>query len=188
MNYELLLDQAKSGTITARDIDHVAHALQTNEPDADRYTLLHIIGRSNAIRHRVLVEKYLTDDDPMLVRLALQILCSYWGESSRYIEKIRMFASGNPRDPDDDVRLVALSIAGEYLRGHEDSDLARIVLRSFQDVEQGRNVREVAYRSICRAVGLEWHDIPASTRHFDLNREVRSDVLNRFKRRFEIGD
>jgi hypothetical protein len=44
----------------------------------DRYDLLFVIGKANALGHRRLVESFLeTPDDPMLARLALQILCDW---------------------------------------------------------------------------------------------------------------
>jgi hypothetical protein len=85
-----LLGQAKAGTIDKADVRRVASYLRRNPHDPDAYTLLHIVGSSFSIEHRDLVEQFLTAEwDPMLARLALQIVCSFWNETSRYLEHVR---------------------------------------------------------------------------------------------------
>ncbi len=184
MNYDDLLLQAKNGSISQADVDAVARQLEADTSEVDVYTLLHILGRSNARRHRPLVEKYLYNhDDPMLARLGLQILCSWWDETPKYLEPLRAFAMGVAQDPDNDARLVALGIAGEHLRGHDDPELANIVVRAFEDVREDRNVREAAYRAIARAGGLDWSEVPPTAKHFNLNSEVRLDLIQRLRQR-----
>jgi hypothetical protein len=188
MNYNLLLEQAKEGKIAGSDVDAVARMIESSDPNTDRYTLLHILGRSNALRHRVLVERHLDDDDSMLVRLSLQILCTYWDETDRYVEYVRAYASRNPRDPDNDARLAALAIAGEYLRAHEDRILPLTLVRTFEDPNEDRIVREAAYRAMARARGLDWHELPPSSRHFDLEANIRPEVVEEMRRRAHAGE
>lgn len=68
-------------------------------------------------------------DDPMLARLALPILCNHWGLTERYLPVVRHFIEGVEWD-DDRVQLVALSIAGRYLRKHVDPGLLDLLLET----------------------------------------------------------
>ena len=116
MNLNQLLERAKDGVITEQELSDVANRLEsgTRRPIPDR--LLHILGRAHAVGYRSMIEKYLEDrSEPLLTKLALQILCSYWNETERYIAYVRQFAAGVPQDHANDIRLVALSIGGEDL-------------------------------------------------------------------------
>lgn len=104
------------GSPQYRRDDWVRSQLASPPEDAKEYTLLHIAGRRLRRPDPELVEPYLErSDDPMLVRLALQILCNTWGLTDRYLEEVRRFVSGVGWD-DGSVRLAAIAIAGRYLR------------------------------------------------------------------------
>jgi hypothetical protein len=182
MNFNDLLDRAKQGDLSDREVDAVAAALERADPSEDPYTLLHILGISRAQRHRPLVERYLRwFDDPMLARLALQILCSHWGETREHLDYVRSFVSGDPRDPGDDVRIAAIAIAGEHLRNHQDRELIAMLIGIFDAPTAPQIVRESAYFALARASGLDRKEMPSAARHFDLERDVRLDVINRFR-------
>ena len=122
--YSDLLDRAKWAHLSQAEIEAVAQELQQPNPEADRYTLLHILGRACAVSYRGLVERFLdSPDDPMLARIALQSLVDYWDLAEQYLDELLRFVRGVPWDVDGDVRLVAISNAGEYLRSHRESNL-----------------------------------------------------------------
>ena len=113
MNADEVLEQATNGKLSARDQDAVAEALRSGDQSLDLYTLLLALGRTMATRHRTVVESFLdAESDPMLARLALQILCKFWSESERYLPWIERALAGLDWDTDDDVRQMATSIAG----------------------------------------------------------------------------
>ncbi|MBM7496986.1 hypothetical protein [Oerskovia paurometabola] len=91
--------------------------------------------------------------DPMLSRLALQILGDYWGLSSDLLPELRRFLTGVDWDVEGDVRDVAISITGRHLREvGGPADLARMLMSIADDDSEFGLVREAALRAL--AVGL----------------------------------
>ncbi|KJK49699.1 hypothetical protein UK23_13225 [Lentzea aerocolonigenes] len=107
---EQLVLRAKEGTLSAAEVDAVAARLTSEPLDEDTYSLLYVIARTRATRHRRIVESFLDcSEDPMLARLAVQTLCTFWGEADRYRDVLDRFIAGVEWDEDGDVRDVALS-------------------------------------------------------------------------------
>jgi hypothetical protein len=119
----------------------------------------------------------------MLARLALQILCDFWGLTDDYIGRVVEFVHGVPWDTEDDVRLLAISIAGDYLRERSDNDILATLLRIYHDPDERQIIRETAYRAVARAMGSDWQDLPSAARHFDLANDVDASILGRAERR-----
>jgi hypothetical protein len=161
-SWKELLEKAKDGLLSKHELDQVVAALKDPGTTADPYTLLHIIGRAMDASNEDLVASYLDyPQDPMLSRLALQILCNYWGLTSKYIDYVRRFLSGVDWDVDGDVRQVAASIAGEVLRTTWDDDLFRSLLDIATDENDLPEMRVTAIRALARALGCGWDDMPA---------------------------
>ncbi|MEW6363200.1 MAG: hypothetical protein AB1714_01025 [Acidobacteriota bacterium] len=179
MNFDELLQKAKRGEISQEEIDDVARVLTTaRDENLSEYTLLHIIGRGFSLKHEELVVSFLErKDDPMLVRLALQILCHFWGKTEKYLATVKEYLHGAPWDEDDDVKLMAISITGEYLRKKPEADLLRRLLHLFRDAAEERITREAAYCAMARAYGWGWQEIPRASRHFDLEKDTDKEVL-----------
>jgi hypothetical protein len=178
------LDRAKWSRLSQEEIDQVARELQSERPAADRYTLLHILGRAGAVTQRSLVERFLHSvDDPMLAQMALHILCNYWDMPGQYLDDLIRFVRGVSWDTDGDVRFTALADAGEYLRLHEEPRLLREVLHVFEDAAEAQGVREAAYVALARAMGRDWQALPSAARHFDLERAIDPAILSEAKRR-----
>lgn len=180
---EALLGKAKQGTITRAEVDAVAAELRHDPGATDAYTMLHVVGRSFATEHRSLVEGFLRADwDPMLARLSLQILCSFWGDTPRYLDIVREALRGIPWDVDDDVKQIAISISGEHLRGHKDLRLLGELFEIFSNENEERTIREGAYLALARANGREWKDVPPASRHFDLDADIDQSVISEVRR------
>lgn len=78
-----LAETARDGDATADDAAAAAALLPSFRDPIDRYDALFVIGKAGITRHEDLVESYLdSPDDPMLARLAIQILCNWWGVSA----------------------------------------------------------------------------------------------------------
>jgi hypothetical protein len=174
-----LLDRAKGGQLSREELDGVAAALLSHETTRDAYTLIHILGRGGATWHEELVAGFLNSPhDPMLARIALQVLCSHWGLAKSYRDSLATFALRVPWDTDDDVRLVGLSQSGELIRTSPDAALTRILLDTFRDPSEEDIVRDAAYSALARASGREWSEIPPASRLMDRATEVDASVLS----------
>jgi hypothetical protein len=162
MNTDALLKKAASGKLTEGECQDVVSALRGKlECSNDRYDLLLIIGKAGATKYEDLVATYLKyRSDPLLVRLALQILCDYWGLSAKYIVSLREFCKKAEWDVEDDVRLAAISSAGEFLRENDDHQLLALLLDTF-GTEEDPIVKNAAYSALARSMGREWSDIPS---------------------------
>lgn len=177
MNDRSLVARATAGELTPREVHEIA---LTVEDGSNIYQGLLVIGRADARDYRELVEQFLCfRSDPMIARLALLVLCGYWNMAAEYLHVLRQFIQKVDWDPDDDVRLMAMSCAGEFLRTSLNKSLMQDVLEVFQREGEPQTVREVAYRSLARAVGMAYNDLPSAARHFDLNRDTDPRVLAR---------
>jgi len=178
-NLQFLLERAKAGTISDEDVEAVASELRANPRARHAYTMLHIVGRAFATRHRDLVESYLEAEwDPMLARLALQIVCNFWGETSRYLGRVFSALQGLSWDREDDVKQIAISIAGEYLRKHKNRELLKTVFGIFNDASEDMTIREAAYLALGRACGREWSELPPASRRFDIQADTDGAIIS----------
>lgn len=157
-----LLDRVKDGEKLPPDIvDAVAATVAREETtDRDRYTALHILGLAGARQYRSLLERYLEDPaDPMLARIAILGLARYWSEPERYLDYVVRAVEGQEWDYLDDVQLVAISIAGDYLSDHDDPDLLRTLIGKAQAAPRGTGMRGATLDALARAMGLTWPEI-----------------------------
>jgi len=92
------------------------------------------------------------------------------------------FIHAQPWDEQGQVRLLALRLAGEYLREGSDRDLLELLLGVFRDPEEERSAREAAYRALARAVGRDHDELPSAAREIDLEAEVDPRVLEEAER------
>ncbi|MBA2367848.1 MAG: hypothetical protein H0V82_02350 [Candidatus Protochlamydia sp.] len=167
-NYNELLEEAKLGKISTNEINYVAQKL--NEKSESNYTLIHILGKAKAIQYRNLIEPFLNyPDDPLVSKIALQCLCTYWDLTNEFSEELKIFIRGEDWDDFDDVRLTAIGISGEYLRSTSNKDLLHVLVDVFENLEtsplikRAENpelVRSCAYYAIARALGKNYDQIP----------------------------
>jgi hypothetical protein len=173
-----LLAKAKVGLISPKEIAEVARELVGNSRESDPYTLIHILGVSGATEYEPLVARFLNASfDPMLARIALQVLCSHWGMASRYRDQVEKFVRGVEWDIDADVRIVALSAAGELLRERLGKSLLRLLVEIFTSSAERHIVRQAAYFALARAHGQDWAQLPPASRQIDLERDIDPRVL-----------
>ena len=166
--YERLLERAKSGEFEQDRLSEEELAL----------------GHAFAFQYRELVERFLDcEDDPMLARLALQILCGYWGNTAQYLEEVLRFMRGVPWDQEEDVRQIAVSEAGEYLRSNTEPRFLRELISIFESEDEERSMHEGAYFALARAVGRDWKDLPSAASHFDLVTQIDPAVIQVAKER-----
>lgn len=187
MNADEILKRATEGLLTAPEQEAVSQALRGKAGGQDRYTLLLALGRAMAKQHRETVESFLDyEDDPMLARLALQILCKFWSETDNYIDYVKRALDGLAWDEDEDVRQMALSAAGEYLRDHQEAALLEKLISIVEDENDDELTRADAYISLARAMGKEWAELPKLSRLPPLEELITVAVLDAARKRLAI--
>jgi len=181
MNYSELLRKANDSKLLPSEAALVLSALHRRE--GDLYSLLLILGRRGDPRDAPSIEPFLeSHDDPMLARLAIQILCVYYDMAPRYVAELERFCRHVAWDIDNDARLMAISCAWRA----NDKGLLRLLLDTFEDASEDRLVREAAYRSLGHAAGDKWDKLPSAAKHFDLERDINPEVISHVRRM--LGD
>ncbi len=184
MNSQDLVKRAKRGTLPQKEIKEIAIILEQSPPGMNLYPLLLAIGYSNAVDYRKTVEAFLyCEREPMLAALALQILCDFWGNTQLYIEDVKRYVQGIHWDDDQDVRLRAISIAGEYLHQENDRELLEYLYTVVGDRKEEQLIRENAYCALARAAGRDWNELPSATRSFDLEKDIDLKILEEIQQR-----
>lgn len=151
MNLADLVDRSKQGLVRKQELEEVAEALSSlPEGSEDGYSLLYVLGRSEAFQYEKLIAGFLRSGDTNLARLALQILCTFWDTAESYADEMRAFLDGVEWD-DGWVQQAAVSAAGEYLRTHTDTGmLARLL--EFAEPDNDWLDRRVALEALAVAL------------------------------------
>jgi hypothetical protein len=105
------------------------------------------------------------------------ILCGYWDLSLEYKNRIEEFVRKVEWDDEEDVRVLAISIAGRLLAKHDDRVLLKLLIYVFRDPSEGQLIRETAYCALGEAAGKNPSELPLASRHFDLERDLDPDVV-----------
>jgi hypothetical protein len=180
-----LLKATSERRLNDAEVDSVARELASGQAD-DPYSSLLLIGRASAIRHRELVETFLDrHGDPMLVRLALQILCKFWEFTPDYVDRVVGCMQRSDWDEEDDARQMAFSIAGEYLRAARNAKMLAELLRVVNDNAEGSVLRGDAYLALARAMGKEWTELPKPSRLPPIEQLVDRNVINAAEQRMD---
>ncbi|HET7035762.1 MAG TPA: hypothetical protein VFI42_08800 [Thermomicrobiaceae bacterium] len=162
------------------------------------YRAMYILGLAGAFSpefqeirqtYRPLLETFLDDgSDPMMARLALQIMCDDWGYAADCREFLLRFIHGVVWDAEDDVRQIAILLTGRYLRSHRDPELLAVLIRIFEDQRGDDLVRQDAYLALADAVGRSWKELPSAAREFNVDTDTDPRVLVEAKQRLERAE
>jgi len=173
---EELVDRSKEGLLSPKEIGWIEFALKSPGMEADRYALLYALGKSGAKEHRQTVESFLGDPDRQLGKLALQILCQFWGETSQYLECVCKALSDRS---DEELLMLAASIAGEYLRDEQDPSMLRYLIEITESKDLDPSVITCAYQCLARSVGRDMRQVVQMA----LRQDWDPTVLEEAKRR-----
>lgn len=167
------MEEAKNGTLAPDKIDYVAQQLFSSKHNL--YTIIHILGRAKAIRYKVLIEPFLYyPDEPMVAKITLQTLCTYWDLTRDYLDQVKMFLRGVAWDNHNDVLVIAISIAGEYLRSTKDAELCQCLVYIFEN--SAEHLKSFAYYALARASGKHYNQIPNTEDILDQLQENSLDL------------
>ena len=128
------------------------------------------------------------ESDTMVARLALQVLCRYWGLDEKYRPDVLAFISGVPWDEDERVRQAALFAAGERLRWTRDPELLRAVLDVALDESEWDLTREDAVLALARATMRAHEEMPPASRSEPLDSLWSLEVIDDAKKRLANDD
>jgi hypothetical protein len=107
-----------------------------------------------------------------------------WDKTEKYLEYVRAFLRGVDWDDEEDVRQIAISIAGEYLRGRWDEELFQQLLDIATNDHDLPAIRVTAIRALGRALGDNWTEFPPITTRSDPDDEWYRSTLERAFQRF----
>ena len=175
---EALMEEARWGKLTQNELDYVVQRTKSIDPDTtnddegwDLVKLIYIIGNSGAHQYRQLVEKFLHfRSNEMVCDKALWTLCRYWGLTKEYLDDVKLYIRGVEWAPTFNVRIAALSIAGEFLRKEYDRELLQLLLDVFEKLGNTDQIKDdddhsryliqaSAYSAIARAMGKKPFEI-----------------------------
>jgi hypothetical protein len=154
LDVEELVLRSKEGKVSDKEIEQVAVLLRGEHDDEQTYGLLYVIGRSLSRSHEELVAGFLEHrDHPTVARLALQILCNFWDLTEKYLDQMQRFIDGVDWDDFGEVRQMAISSAGYYLRDHRRGDLLSGLLKRAALDNDDALERRFAIEAIATALG-----------------------------------
>jgi hypothetical protein len=181
---ELLVKINTHGAISAEELASVVTVLEDIEIESanhklsfdNLYSLIFVLGKLKVEKYQYLFNKYLDLKDPFIVTLILETICLEWNKAEDYLEYLINFVVGVHWDTEDDVKLTAIKILGEYLHNRVGkselrSKIIELLLNIFSDEKQDHFVRQRAYLSLCRAAGKNWEELPNDCAIFNLNKE-----------------
>jgi hypothetical protein len=136
-----------------KGIEVLVKKIEKSEPgdEANLYSLIHRLGKTgmnhiDPIPYKKLIESFLFyPTAPMISAIALRTLCNYWECTEQYLDKVILFVKGVEWDKDEQVRLIAMSIAGRFCRHKPNQELFESLIDVFENPWEDNFMRSLAY-------------------------------------------
>ncbi len=171
---DFLIKKYNETGFSPEEIAYVLQRIKEAKPgdDADLGIFICLFGKVGGPEYRELIERFIDyPTQPWVSVQALNTLCTDWDLTAEYLPKVKEFIKGVDWDESDEVRLIALSIAGEYLRKTFEKELLQLLISFFEDLGKNDTFQEkrdyaraflqsCAYQNLARAMGKEWEEIP----------------------------
>lgn len=168
-----LCEIAKWGQLTSEETAYVVKRMNacTLDDEDELISLLYILGHAYLEEHREWVEKFIYYPKSTFVsQQALKALCTCWHLTEDYLDIIKMYIRGVDWDQSDEVRMVAMGIAGTFLRKKFDRELLQLLIHVFENLGETETLYEsrdyardfikgCAYQAIARAMGKNRNEI-----------------------------
>ena len=155
-----LQDKAHWRGLTPEEFNEVLQRIINYKGDDNLESLLSTLGYAGGSEDRELVEKYLIyPEDPMVSRSALSVLCDDWDLTPQYIDYVKTFVRGVKWDERREVRVMAMCIAGEYVRKAGDRECLECLIDVFINIHEDLTIRSIVFRCILRAIGEDWNEV-----------------------------
>lgn len=136
LSFDKLAEKATWSKLTQEEIEYVTRTFYDSKPGHDQNLAdcIYILGRIGADQHKATIEKYLFyPADAHVSAVTLRILCLYWKYTGEYLNQIVSFIKGVDWDEDDEVRMMAFSSLGEYLRKKSELHLIKLLTDFVED-------------------------------------------------------
>lgn len=137
------------------------------------YTVIHKFGNEGFIEAKPVVEKFLTNLDPDLRYIALNVLTFHWACSDHRCT-CENFAIN---DCDGDNRRMGVAGLGSLLKGTRDPQALALLLRIFRNDKEECQVRDSAYHAILYILGRPLSEQPPASRMLDYTKDVNWDRI-----------
>ncbi|MCQ3932306.1 MAG: hypothetical protein DPW16_17795 [Chloroflexi bacterium] len=197
--------------ISPDELDWVASELQKCPSDLSCIQMLMILARQEAKQYRSLVERFLEYQGGWFcVAEALGTLCRWWKDTHLYVDYLLRYMGAIEDESYSLVdvsytRMVAIHLAGEYLRFHKEPRLLNRLIELYEDpdlpkwefikdldyrvseiqMERG-SVRGDAYLALADAVGQDYRTLPRITDEAELESKADPQIIIRAKERLKI--
>lgn len=165
--------------VTDHEVKTAVELIQSGS--GELYENLLTIGRGSEYSYRSVVERYLDyPQDPMVTRLAVQILCRYWGLTHEYVDRLEGFIKGVSWDDDGDIRTMAISCCDRLIAQPKYKNILKMIIDIFESSEETQVDRQAAYEALAIAFGVNINDIPSPAR-FRLDLDVNQEIISKAK-------
>lgn len=132
------------------------------------YDVIHKFGNEGFVEAKPEVERFLTDSDPELRYIALNVLTFHWACSDHRCTCERFALN----DCDSDNRRIGVGGLGSLLKGTRDPKALALLLSIFRNEEEEWHVRDGAYASILYVHGRPLSEQPPASRMLDYTKDV----------------
>jgi hypothetical protein len=184
ISFNDLLKKAKFATLEDTEKQIVLNELSKSNTYVDRYTLIHIIGQTRDRSLARFVEPFLDcQSDPMVARIALHTLCSFFDLTQHYLSYVHKFLDGADWDEGDQVKQIAIAITGRYLKVNHDENLARKLLKIAGNDNERDVIKEGAIRAMADSLNSK---LPVASKRIDLDSDFSKDTLYRFRQVYKV--
>jgi hypothetical protein len=141
------------------------------------YGAIHDIGKAGLTDAQSVVEQYLTNDDPELRYVALEVLTQHWQRPEHW-NTARAFLE---HDDDTHCRILGASALGSLKRNTSDPATLAVLASIVRDQQTNRNVREAAYAALCSVLHYEPQEqLRFAARGVDLERDVDWELIKSY--------
>ena len=154
MNIDELVIRAKDGDITSAELKEVAAIIKRDEGGDLTYRLLYVLLRSRSVEHEDIIAGFVQyERDPQVASLVLHTLVSQWRLGARYRNALLGAMSGFSWDEDNDVKIGAVTAAGEYLRESHDPEVLASIIKIARTNDPMDPIGQAAVEGLSRALG-----------------------------------
>lgn len=135
----------------------------------EMYHTIHEFGKMNFREARPIVESFLTNQDPEMRYIALEVLTRHW-RLAEYWDTAKAFLE---HDPDVNCRMKGASSLEILKRNTQDRPTLTVLARAVHNEQERPIVREVAYAAMKGVIRYDPREqFVASSKGLDLSRDV----------------